>query len=212
MNINRLLLLLFVCVSVVLRAQVQPTPIPGLPGIGVSFGLNTTGDIQSVLVYQNGQQVQSLPVCTSPLPQKPPIGTLNMADLNFDGFNDLLLQVTSKDDNFKYCVWLYNPKTHRLDPSPQLSELTNPRPDPKTRTITTFTNQNCQGACHEQKTYAWTDGQLHLTKIETQSLDQNLSVNVPGCGYILTVQEEKNGKMEVVSKDRVNSQGAKVCW
>jgi len=207
------LLLVTLCWAFHAPAQVQSNPVPGLPGIGVAYGLNASGLIESILVFKNGQQVQSLPVCTSqPVPNTPPLGSLNMADMNFDGYYDLLLQTTNKDDNFNYCVWLYNPKAQRFDASPQLSQLVNPRPEPKDHTVTSYVNQDCQGGCHEARTYRWIKGQLHLVKIATQSLYQGVPVDAPGCVYSLTVQEEKKGKMVVVSRDRVNSMGANVCY
>ncbi len=208
---KRVLLLFVVMMALPLAAQVA-NPVPGLPGIGVAYGLDTSAQIESILVYQNGKQVQSLPVCTSEhVPNTPPLGSLNMADLNFDGYYDLLLQTTKKNDNFNFCVWLYNPKTQRFDASSVLSSLVNPRPDAKEHTVSSFVNQGCQGGCHETKTYKWNKGQLQLIRIETQTQMQMAPVSGPGCLYILTVQEEKKGKMVQVSSDRVDSSGSKIC-
>ena len=205
-------LMLVFLASLSVAAQVA-NPVPGLPGIGVAYGLDNSAQIQSILVYQNGQQVQSLPVCTTEhVPNTPPLGSLNMADLNFDGYYDLLLQTSKKDDNLNFCVFLYNPKTHRFDASPALSALVNPRPEPKDHTVTSFENQGCQGGCHQKKIYKWIKGNLQLVRVETQSLMQMAAVNGPGCLYILTVQELRKGKMVQVSSDRVDSSGAKVCY
>ena len=194
-----------------LAAQVA-NPVPGLPGIGVAYGLDQSAQIESILVYQNGQQVQSLPVCAAEhVPNSPPLGSLNMADMNFDGYYDLLLQTTNKNDNFNFCVWLYNSKTQRFDASPELSALVNPRPESKDHTISSFVNHGCQGGCHQTRTFKWNKGQLQLIRIETQTQMQMAPVSGPGCLYILTVQEERKGKMVQVSSDRVDSSGAKIC-
>lgn len=207
-----LLLLLISLLAQSATAQVQPNAVPGLPGIGVAYGLNASALIESILVYHNGQQVQSLPVCTSePVPNAPPLGSLNMADMNFDGYYDLLLQTTNKNDNFNYCVWLYNSKTQRFDASLDLSQLVNPRPNAKEQTVTSFINQGCQGGCHQTKVFKWSKGQLHLVRIETQSIMQMAPANGPGCLYVLAVEEEKNGKMVQISSDRVDSSGSKIC-
>lgn len=195
-----------------IAAQVQPNLVPGLPGIGVAYGLDSFARIESILVYQNGQQVQSLPICTAEhVPNTPPIGAINMADLNFDGYYDLLLQTNSKDDNLSFCVWLYNPSTHRFDDSPALSALVNPRPNPEDHTVTSFLNQGCQGGCHETRTFKWIKGQLHLVRVETQTQMQLAPVSGPGCMYVLIVEEERKGKMVQVSRDPVNSMGSKIC-
>ena len=210
------LLLLVIAGSAWAHSQVQPNPVPGLPGIGLEDGLEATnGNLASIMVFKGSQQIQSLPVCTgTPLNRQAPIGSLNITDLNFDSFPDLLLQVSTKDDNATYCVWLWQPKAQQYVASPALSQLSNLRPHPSKRTITSYTNIPCPpfGGCHDTKTYVWSKGQLKLVKDESQTLSQNAAVSGPGCDYILTVQELKNGKMVVASTDVVNSNGAKVCW
>ncbi len=209
---KRALLLFVILFASVLVAQVA-NPVPGLPGIGVAYGLDASAQIQAILVYQNGQQVQSLSVCTAEhVPNSPPLGSINMADMNFDSYYDLLLQTNNKNDNINYCVWLYNPKTQRFVASPELSALVNPRPEPKDHTVNSFENQGCQGGCHQSKTFKWNKGQLQLIKVATQTQMQMSPVSGPGCLYVLTVQEERKGKLVQVSSDRVNSDGLKVCY
>jgi hypothetical protein len=209
------LLLLFAASSLAL-AQVQPNPIPGLGGVGLEEGLDAAGgNLVTIMVFKGGQQIQSLPVCTgSPVVRQGSVGSLNTTDLNFDGLPDLLLQISKTFDNETYCVWLWNPSTQQYVASPALSQLTNPRAHPANKTISSFTNISCppfQG-CHDTKTYVWSKGQLKLVKDESLTLAQNLPVSGPGCDYILSVQELKKGKMVLVSSDRVNSQGAKICF
>jgi hypothetical protein len=211
-----LLCLLLFAASTLVLAQVQPNPVPGLSGIGLEEGLDAAGvNLVSITVFKGSRQIQSLPVCTgNPVARQSPVGSLNMADLNFDGLPDLLLQLTASGGNDSFCVWLWNPKSQRYVASPALSQLTNPRPHPSNKTITSFTNLPCPtlGGCHDTKTYTWSKGQLNLMKDESQTPAENLSVVGPGCDFILSVQEQKKGKMVVVSSDRVNSFGAKVCW
>jgi len=213
--VKRYALLLLFAVSSLARAQVQPNPVPGLQGIGLEEGLDPTAEnLVSIMVFKGNQKIQSLPVCTgNPVPRQPPAGSLNIGDFNFDGLPDLLLQL-SKGDNETYCAWLWNPKLQRYVASPALSQLTNPRPHPSNKTITSYTNISCPpfGGCHDTKTYVWSKGQLKLVKDESQTLLQNLPVSGPGCDYVLSVRELKNGKMVQVSSDVVNNLGAKVCW
>lgn len=194
--------------------MMQGNPITGLPGFSVDLGLSSaTGMIAAVLIYQGGKQVQELPICTdSSVAQGGRVGTFDVADLNFDGYPDLMLQVTAKQSNYTYCVWLFDPHAQRFVASPQLSQLTNPRPDSQTRTVTSYENQNCFGACYDKKTYVWSKGQLQL--IREITVTENMT-NVPGaverCGYVLTRQERKHSRMVVVSTSRVNNFG-EICW
>jgi hypothetical protein len=212
MRIRALLLQFVIAASTVAFAQVQPNPVPGLPGIGLEEGLDTAGDLASITVFKDGKQIQTLPVCTEhAVSRKSPLGSINVADMNFDNYPDLLLEVSNKDDNATYCVWLWQPTSQQFVASPALSQIVNPQPDADKRTITSIANQDCQGACHDQKTYTWSDGELKLVKEVSQTLAPGAVLNGPGCVYVLSVLEEKNGKMTLVSSDRVNSDGEKVC-
>jgi hypothetical protein len=193
-------------------AQVQPNLLPGPPGIGVEEGLNSAGNLEAILVYQNGQQIQFLPVCTNaPVPRNPPLGVINTADFNFDGYPDIALEVAFDKDNTSFCIWLFNPNSKRFVLSPQLSQLTNPRPEPGSRSVISYTNQGCQGACHDKQTYVWSKGQLVLMKDEKVTRMINVDFDGPGCLYVLTLQERKKGRMIVKSRSTVNSLGVP-CW
>jgi hypothetical protein len=212
MKIQALLLQLALAASTVAFAQVQPNPVPGLPGIGLEEGINAAGDLETITVFKDGKQIQTLPVCTEhAVSRKSPLGSINVADMNFDNYPDLLLEVSNKDDNATFCVWLWEPASQQFVASPELSKITNPQPHPDDQTITSLTNMDCQGACHDQKTYKWSTGELKLVKEVSQTLVEGADVNGPGCVYVLSVMEEKNGKMTLVSSDRVNSFGEKVC-
>lgn len=194
--------------------QQQPTatpsnPVPGLPGVGVDLGLDASGKVGAVLVYEGGKQTQVLPVCTAEsVPRGDPVGTIATADYNFDGYSDLALQVASKDGNASYCIWLFDPKTRSFVPSKELSELTNPRPDPNTRTVISYKKEGCFGSCYEKETYTWSNGRLVPVKYESQTQPDPAAANTGGCIYLLTVKEEKNGQLVEVSRNRVNDMGA----
>ena len=190
---------------------VTGSPIPGEPGYGVDLGLDpTSGKILELLVYQGQKQVQALKVCTGEaVPRESPVGTMDTADYNFDGHGDLALETAFKQGNALYCIWLFDPKTKQFEASPQLSQLTNPRPDPKTRTVISSSKGGCIG-CSKQETYRWSKGQLIPVREETVT-QTDLGTSTGGdCGWLRTVKEEKNGKMVFVSRDQINSLGV-VC-
>ncbi len=188
--------------------KVTGYPIPGLAGYGVELGLDpSSGKILELLVYRAQKQVQALKVCTpEPVPRESPLGTLDTTDYNFDGYGDLLLETAFKQGNASYCVWLYNQKTGRFVLSKQLSQLTNPRPDPKTHTVVSYIKEECP-ICYRQETYRWSKGQL-VPMREESVMPAELGLQLPGgCGWLRTVREEKNGKMAFVSRTQVNSLG-----
>ena len=92
--------------------NVQGTPIPGVVGYGVELGLDVSGNVAALLVYQGTTVAQELVACTpQPVPRDGDVGTIATTDFNFDGYGDLLLQVSSQDKNAMFCVWLFDPKT-----------------------------------------------------------------------------------------------------
>jgi len=188
--------------------SVAGSPIPGLPGYGVDLGLDpTSGKIVELLIYRGQKQFQALKVCTlEPVPREDPVGTIDTADYNFDGYYDLALQTASKQGNASYCIWLYSPKTGRFVASPALSQLTNTRPDPQTHTVVSLIKGECP-ICYRQETYRWSKGQLVPVREESVQ-PADLGLQLPGgCGWLRTVREEKNGQMRFVSRSQVNELG-----
>jgi hypothetical protein len=187
--------------------SVRGSPLPSLPGIGIELGLNPRGNIESLLVYHFQQQVQTLSLCTEePVKREKQVGTLASADFNFDGFSDLALQVTEdKKNNNTFCVWLYDPGTQRFVASPQLSQLTNPVPDPKTHMVASTKYPGCP-YCYDRQFFKWSGDQLEPAREESLYMD-TLAIGVGGCDYVRTVKEEKDGRLRQVSKDRTNALG-----
>jgi hypothetical protein len=189
-------------------SAVRGDPVPGDAGYGVELGLDpASGKILELLVYHGQKQVQALKVCTpEPVPRESPVGTMDTADYNFDGHGDLALETASKQGNASYCIWLFDPKTRRFEFSQQLSQLTNPSPDPKTHTVIAYSKGECQ-PCYHRESYRWSKGQLVPVREESIA-PADLGLQLPGgCGWLHTVKEEKNGKMVFVSRSQVNSLG-----
>ncbi len=189
-------------------AGVRGTPMPGLPNIGVELGLNTRGNVESLLVYQGQQQVQTLNVCTEePVIRQKQVGTLASADYNFDGFSDLALQVTAeKYNNNTFCVWIFDPRSQRFTASSQLSQLVNPVPDAKTHTVVSTKYPFCP-YCYDKQVFKWSGEQLELVKHESLLMDP-LAIGTGGCSYVHTVEEPKDGRMRQVNRERTNALGA----
>ncbi len=190
-------------------AAVRGDPIPGDPGFGVELGEDPgNGQIVELLVYRGQKQVQRLPVCTGPepVPRANPVGNMASADFNFDGHGDLALEIAFKNGNASYCIWLFDPKKQRFVESKQLSKLIDPTPDPKTHTVVSYSKGECE-PCYRRETDRWSKGQL--VPVREESVEPaDLGLQLPGgCGWLHTVREEKNGKMEFVSRSQVNALG-----
>ncbi len=202
-------ILLVSCSGLGQVTAVSGNPIPGVAGYGVNLGLDSAGNVAALLVYRGTQVSQELVTCTpQPVPRDGNVGSMASADLNFDGFGDLLLQVSSKDKNATYCVWIFNPKTKKYVASPELSKLVNPSADPKTKTVNSYVSTGCFGSCYDKQIYKWVQGVLTLVRDE--SVTQN--INAPagsgaGCAYVKSVKEMKKGKLTEVSRDTVNAMG-----
>jgi hypothetical protein len=198
------------------------SPIPGLVGFTLKEALDSGSDIDRLVVFHNGEQTQSLDICTgNPVPHKGPpsdaelmsglkgeLGSISVGDFNFDNYPDLAMLVSfdEKNDNRKYCVWLFSPQTQRFVLSPELSQLTNPVPDPATNTIISNKNEDCAGQCYERETYRWSNGQLIPVKYVAQSEDPVLSPTVD-CRFVRTVKEEKDGRLVSMGRQRVDIGG-----
>jgi len=193
--------------------NVQGNPIPGVAGYGVELGLDVSGNVAALLVYKGTKLAQELVVCTpQPVPRNGDTGTIATTDLNFDGYGDLLLQVSSKDNNATFCVWLFDPKTQQYIASPALSQLVNPRADPATKEVTAYKNMGCRGSCYEKQTYTWIKGQLTMTRDET--VTRNIEAptgDAGGCGFVRSVKELRKGQLTEINRDVVNDVGA-VCY
>ena len=168
--------------------------------------------MSALLVYKGTTVAQELVTCTpQPVPRDGDIGTIATTDFNFDGYGDLLLQISSKDNNARFCVWLFDPKTKQYVASPALSQLVNPRADPTTKEVTTYENMGCGRSCYEKQSYTWSKGQLMMTRDETVTRDVNAPTgDAGGCSFIRSIKELRKGRLTEISREMVNDVGA-VC-
>ena len=179
------------------------------PPMTFDYALDSQGRIRQVLVFRNNQQIQALNSCTGQaVPHGNGLGELAREDFNFDGFPDLMLQVAfdPRFENSSYCIWLYDSKTETFVSSEELSHLTNPTPDPDSKTIVARRSIPCAGQCYEHDTYKWTSG--HLERVLEESLTEDPLVSPEStCRYVWAVQKEKNGKTVEINRERVDPIG-----
>jgi len=188
-----------------------PPPFAPLsaPQFHFSYATDPAGKIRQVLVDRDDKQVQSLEICTSQaIPRENGLGELTQQDFNFDGYPDLMMRVAfdPRTNNSSYCIWLYDPATQKFVLSEELSHLTNPVPDPDSKTVFARKNIICSERCYVEDVYAWTNG--HLEPIWEQSLTED-PVAPPGsdCRWVWAAKKEKNGKLMDVDRQRVDIGG-----
>ncbi len=147
------------------------------PQFRFDYVLDSAGNIQQIAVLQNGVQVQLLDSCTGKsIPHENGLGELTREDFNFDGYPDLVMRAaTDQQENSTYCIWLFDPASQRFTSSGELSSLSNPTPDPASKTVVSHKNEDCAGGCYDEDTYSWRNGQLVLMREEWQTEDPTVS-------------------------------------
>jgi len=195
----------------VAAAQSGAAAVPAQMQPDVSFGyaLNNEGAIRQIIVYRNNHQIQALDSCTGQdVPREKGLGELTREDFNFDGYQDLMMLVAfdAQTRNSSYCIWLYDPNTQTFVFSEELSQLTNPRPNPNNRTVVARKNMMCSEQCYVQETYEWSG--VHLKPVREESLAEDPTVpTVSTCRYVRTIKTDENGKLAETSRERVNTGG-----
>jgi hypothetical protein len=92
-------------------------------------------------------------------------GDLRSADLNFDGYQDLLLLAwEGATGNRGYSVWIFDPPTGRFVPNRELSGVSNPTPRPECQVISTFERGGAAGMEFVRDSYRWIDGKAVLVR------------------------------------------------
>lgn len=189
-------------------AAAQSTPA-SVPELHFDYAIDAGGAIRQVLVNRGNGQVQALDSCTGQdVPRANGLGELSREDFNFDGYPDLMMRVAfdPQTNNSSYCIWLYDPKTQTFVLSDELSQLTNPWPDPNNKTVLARKNVLCSEQCYVQETYAWSNG--HLEPVREESLTEDSVVTpMSDCRWVWEVKKEKNGKLVDIDRERVDSGG-----
>lgn len=92
-------------------------------------------------------------------------------DLNFDGYQDLLLLAWHSEEtgSTRRVVWTYVPSRHHFEYQPLLSQAYNLDVDPRTRTVRSEHREEFQSPVIERKSWQWLDGRLRLTRTENQA-------------------------------------------
>lgn len=130
-----------------------------------------SGVVRRILITRGDEEdpIQSLTEYPEPEPAPGGRDDFGTVDFNFDGYQDLrLLAMSGATGNRAYLCWLFDPKSGKFSFERSLLDLGNPKPDPKTRTISTRSTGGMAGKVYTEGAYAWKAGALALVRRERQ--------------------------------------------
>lgn len=115
-------------------------------------------------------------------------------DINFDNYEDLALDLRTGAANTFTHYWLYNTATRRFD---DLGEYPIFKTVPATKTLETYLQNGYGGMSFESRVYRFIAEKLVLTheEVQTPLSDED--------AFELSVRDLRNGKLEVVQRQRV---------
>lgn len=123
-------------------------------------------------------------------------------DINFDGYVDIkLMNWWGATGNSGYNYWLFDPRKGRFVFHQELSDLSNPTPNYKTKRIKTHHGGGMAGNIYDDATYVFENGRLVSIREETQDWVKDKK------HFLRVIRERRNGKMVVVSKKIIRVAG-----
>jgi hypothetical protein len=116
---------------------------------------------------------------------------MQIQDVTYDGYGDLVLLSYSGAYNFTYVYFAYNPVTHMFEQEPLL-EVTNPSVDEQEQTIMEYAKMRGVGDTYISNLFKFMSGKYVLIEtIEQQMVDAYHEEK----GYVNIHSELKNGAM-----------------
>jgi len=111
-------------------------------------------------------------------------------DVNFDGYKDIkLLNWWGVTGNVNFSFWRFDNNNGKFIYDAELSDLTSPIFNPKTKLITTYETGGMAGMIHTGRKYKYQDNKLLLIEEENQIWIENEKQ------FLKTIRIMKNGAM-----------------
>ena len=135
---------------------------------GLTFSARGSGDrVKQVVVKENGKVIWSKRVRTDKKMEKiDQTYGLIVEDLNFDGYDDILIAIEGEDDLIRYDCYLRAGEASKYELNEELSSLYNVRADARLGAIFTFSRtteargDDAYLATDKSTKYFWQDGGL----------------------------------------------------
>ncbi len=119
---------------------------------------------------------------------------VSIEDINFDGYNDIMVQGTgAAGPNIPFYFWLWDSNISKYVPSEELKGLLSPEIDYDHKIIMSV-NSSSAGAYYTESYYQFIDGRVTLIKEIDRVVDYELKV------FKYTVKELIGNKMKVVKE------------
>lgn len=170
---------------------VSSTIDSSLPEFRFQIRTDRDGYIEWIDIFSpSGRKTQSIQF---PDDAEEPCSSCNLLefeDLNFDGYNDLLLLVGWGSGGSMYDVWIYNPKKTAFEKASFDTEFANPSVDTKNKVLMTSSPMGCCAGTNYY--YRYNKGKFRLFKQEDYSVENKRDVVV--------VRELVRGKWRVTKK------------
>ncbi len=134
------------------------------------------GDADNIYVGYGGSVQQTL--THEGVQVAPDTTTLVTKDMNFDGYEDILLNTTAGAANAYYYLWLYDPAEGNFIAYPGFEDLASPTPNAASKQISTY--ERGSAADYSQAVWQWDDtGTLQMVSQYAVASDDagNVTVN-----------------------------------
>ena len=118
--------------------------------------------------------------------------SFDLRDVNFDGYNDIGIEVSASAYNFEYRYYTYDPVAGIYNHTPVL-DVWNPTFYPNDRTVVSHLKSRGLDDTYEEQTYYYENPSYTVIRTESQSLNEDGT-------YERVVNERKNGKMVEVER------------
>jgi hypothetical protein len=155
--------------------------------------------IAGIEVSAGGKTVARLPVKEMMPVGKDETVFFGPEDINFDGYQDVLLVTEKGTANANAEYWLYDLQTKSFR---YLSKYPLFKVDRAHKRLTTYERGGNAGLLYEAKAYEWRNGQLTLVREEKQDAGEKPRT------YRRTVRELVNGQMRVTNSRTLSAKAA----
>lgn len=182
----------------------QPCSIRISPAAGVflfrfSFSPSGAGRVvHSIAVTPPGAQAASQTLQVKDMMPLPPGAKVffGAQDLNFDGYEDLMIITSHGVANAYADYWLYDPNARNFAPLGEYPVFT---VDQAARRLKSYERGGSGGMIYESRQYAFLEGKLTVMRVEKQEAIEG------SADFRKTVEERKDGKLVTIERLTVRS-------